>query len=140
MSFLKTSPRTHLPLRRLQTSPGTSWFIPLKGSTVNIFLSSGVIVSVGGQIPNCLAVPLYQQGVKILGTQPNSIDNAEDRFRFSRLLDQLNINQPRWQELTSISEALSFSREVGFPVLVRPSYVLSGNKIYPFFFTSQAYS
>ena len=97
------------------------------------FLSTGVIVSVGGQIPNNLAVPLHAQGVRILGTQPASIDNAEDRFRFSKLLDTLKINQPRWQELTTMSDSLKFARTVGFPVLVRPSYVLSGNN-----FTSPA--
>jgi len=89
-------------------------------------MSSGVIVSVGGQIPNNLAVPLHTQGVRILGTPVASIDNAEDRFRFSKLLDTLNINQPKWQELTTMSESLKFARTVGFPVLVRPSYVLSG--------------
>jgi len=89
-------------------------------------MSCGVIVSVGGQIPNNLAMPLHSQGVRILGTQPGSIDNAEDRFRFSKLLDTLHINQPRWRELTTMSDALRFATEVGFPVLVRPSYVLSG--------------
>jgi len=88
--------------------------------------SKGIIVSVGGQIPNNLAMPLHQQGVCILGTQPTSIDNAEDRFRFSEMLDRLGIDQPRWKQLTSVQEASRFANDVGFPVLVRPSYVLSG--------------
>jgi len=88
--------------------------------------SEGVIVSVGGQIPNNLAVPLHAQGARILGTQPDSIDTCENRHRFSQLMDSLEINQPIWQELNSIEEALLFARKVGYPVLVRPSYVLSG--------------
>lgn len=86
----------------------------------------GVIVSVGGQIPNNLAMPLYRQGVNILGTSAQSIDNAEDRHKFSAMLDHMGIDQPRWRELTSFEDIHSFIGEVGFPVLVRPSYVLSG--------------
>jgi len=86
----------------------------------------GVIVSMGGQIPNNLALPLHKAGVKILGTSPSNIDRAEDRHKFSQLLDRLEIDQPKWKELTSIAEAEKFADKVGYPVLVRPSYVLSG--------------
>ncbi len=86
----------------------------------------GVIVSMGGQIPNNLALPLHDAGVPILGTFPLMIDNAEDRYKFSKLLDELEIDQPEWKELTSIKEAEAFASTVGYPVLVRPSYVLSG--------------
>ena len=86
----------------------------------------GVIVSVGGQIPNNLAMKLYRQNVPILGTSPLSIDRAENRDKFSRMLDQLGIDQPAWQELTHIDDVKSFIERVGYPVLVRPSYVLSG--------------
>ncbi|MDD3900663.1 MAG: carbamoyl-phosphate synthase (glutamine-hydrolyzing) large subunit [Dysgonamonadaceae bacterium] len=86
----------------------------------------GVIVSVGGQIPNNLAMRLYRQNVPILGTSALSIDRAENRNKFSAMLDQLKIDQPRWKELTSFDEIDSFVDEVGFPVLIRPSYVLSG--------------
>lgn len=86
----------------------------------------GVIVSVGGQIPNNLSMKLYRQGVPILGTSPLSIDRAENRNKFSAMLDQLGIDQPRWSALTSIGDIQAFVDEVGFPVLVRPSYVLSG--------------
>jgi carbamoyl-phosphate synthase large subunit len=86
----------------------------------------GVIVSTGGQIPNNLAVKLDLSGVKILGTQAKDIDNAEDRHKFSSMLDRLGIDQPRWKELTTLSDINSFVDTVGFPVLVRPSYVLSG--------------
>lgn len=86
----------------------------------------GVIVSVGGQIPNNLAVKLDNVGVHILGTTARSIDNAEDRHKFSSMLDRLYIDQPRWKELTTLSEIHQFVDEVGFPLLVRPSYVLSG--------------
>jgi carbamoyl-phosphate synthase large subunit len=86
----------------------------------------GVIVSVGGQIPNNLAMRLHQNHINILGTSPLSIDNAEDRHRFSTTLDQLGVDQPRWKELTTIADIFRFVDEVGFPVLVRPSYVLSG--------------
>ncbi|MDR2815140.1 MAG: carbamoyl-phosphate synthase (glutamine-hydrolyzing) large subunit [Proteiniphilum sp.] len=86
----------------------------------------GVILSVGGQIPNNLAVRLDQAGVHILGTRAGSIDNAEDRHKFSSMLDRLGIDQPRWKELTTLSDICQFADEVGFPLLVRPSYVLSG--------------
>ena len=86
----------------------------------------GVILSVGGQIPNNLAVRLNDFDVNILGTQANKIDNAENRHKFSSMLDDLEIDQPRWKELTSLSDIESFVDEVGYPVLVRPSYVLSG--------------
>ena len=86
----------------------------------------GVILSVGGQIPNNLAVRLDNYDVNILGTQANKIDNAENRHKFSSMLDELEIDQPRWKELTSLSDIESFVDVVGYPVLVRPSYVLSG--------------
>lgn len=86
----------------------------------------GVILSVGGQIPNNLAVKLDKAGVSILGTSAGSIDNAEDRHKFSSMLDRLGIDQPRWKELTTLSDIHQFVDEVGFPLLVRPSYVLSG--------------
>ncbi|MBQ8270451.1 MAG: carbamoyl-phosphate synthase (glutamine-hydrolyzing) large subunit [Bacteroidaceae bacterium] len=86
----------------------------------------GVIVSVGGQIPNNLAMKLHRQSVPILGTSPLSIDRAENRHKFSAMLDQLGIDQPAWKELTSIEEMEDFVNKVGYPVLVRPSYVLSG--------------
>ena len=86
----------------------------------------GVILSTGGQIPNNLALKLHSQRIPILGTQAEDIDNAEDRHKFSAMLDELGIDQPRWQELTSLSDIDQFIAEVGFPVLVRPSYVLSG--------------
>ncbi len=86
----------------------------------------GTILSVGGQIPNNLAMKLDAQGVNILGTTAQSIDNAEDRHKFSSMLDELGIDQPAWRELTSMDDIHKFIDEVGFPVLVRPSYVLSG--------------
>jgi len=86
----------------------------------------GIIVSVGGQIPNNLAVRLDKAGVPILGTSADSIDNAEDRHRFSAMLDRLGIDQPRWREVTTFEDIREFVDEVGFPLLVRPSYVLSG--------------
>ncbi|MDE6756656.1 MAG: ATP-grasp domain-containing protein, partial [Muribaculaceae bacterium] len=86
----------------------------------------GAILSVGGQIPNNLATRLDDEGVNILGTTARSIDNAEDRHKFSAMLDNLGIDQPRWRELTSFDDIREFIDEVGFPVLVRPSYVLSG--------------
>lgn len=86
----------------------------------------GVIVSVGGQIPNNLAMKLYRRHVPVLGTSPVSIDRAENRHKFSAMLDQLGIDQPRWKELTTEEDIVSFVEEVGFPVLIRPSYVLSG--------------
>ena len=87
---------------------------------------SGVIVSVGGQIPNNLAMKLFRQAVPVLGTNPVSIDRAENRGKFSAMLDQLGIDQPRWSALTSMADVKKFIDEVGYPVLVRPSYVLSG--------------
>jgi len=87
----------------------------------------GVIVSVGGQIPNNLALPLAEQGVKILGTSAQNIDNAEDRSKFSSLLDSIGVKQPEWAILSSIESAKAFSEKAGYPVLVRPSYVLSGS-------------
>ncbi|MEN8154383.1 MAG: carbamoyl-phosphate synthase (glutamine-hydrolyzing) large subunit [Acidobacteriota bacterium] len=86
----------------------------------------GIIVSVGGQIPNTLAPRLHSHGQKVIGTSPISIDRAEDRNKFSSMLDKLKIDQPRWKELTSFDEITKFVDEVGFPVLIRPSYVLSG--------------
>ena len=86
----------------------------------------GVIVSTGGQIPNNLALRLDAQKVNILGTSAKSIDNAEDREKFSAMLDRIGVDQPRWRELTSMDDINEFVDEVGFPVLVRPSYVLSG--------------
>ncbi|WP_302587201.1 carbamoyl-phosphate synthase (glutamine-hydrolyzing) large subunit [Parabacteroides goldsteinii] len=86
----------------------------------------GVIVSTGGQIPNNLALRLDAQNVNILGTNAKSIDNAEDREKFSAMLDRIGVDQPRWRELTSMDDINTFVEEVGFPVLVRPSYVLSG--------------
>lgn len=89
-------------------------------------LPEGVIVSMGGQIPNTLAPGLHASGVNILGTPPDSIDQAEDRHRFSTLLDELEVDQPEWAEAGSLDEAMEFSRKVGYPVMIRPSYVLSG--------------
>ena len=86
----------------------------------------GVIVSTGGQIPNNLAMRLDAQHINILGTSAKSIDNAEDREKFSAMLDRIGVDQPRWKELSSMDDINEFVREVGFPVLVRPSYVLSG--------------
>ncbi|MDR1631418.1 MAG: carbamoyl-phosphate synthase (glutamine-hydrolyzing) large subunit [Dysgonamonadaceae bacterium] len=86
----------------------------------------GVVLSTGGQIPNNLALSLDRAGVPILGTSASNIDNAEDRHKFSSMLDRLGIDQPRWKELTSLADIDQFVEEVGFPVLVRPSYVLSG--------------
>lgn len=86
----------------------------------------GVILSVGGQIPNNLAMRLDAANVPILGTTAKSIDNAEDRHKFSSMLDRINVDQPRWKELTSLDDIKGFVNEVGYPVLIRPSYVLSG--------------
>jgi len=86
----------------------------------------GVILSVGGQIPNNLAMRLYKENVPILGTSPVSIDRAENRHKFSKMLDTLSVDQPRWQELSSTADILEFVDRIGFPVLIRPSYVLSG--------------
>ena len=86
----------------------------------------GVILAMGGQIPNNLAMRLHRQGVPILGTPPESIDRAEDRHKFSSMCDMLDIDQPRWKELRSFEEINKFIEDIGFPVLIRPSYVLSG--------------
>lgn len=88
--------------------------------------SAGVIVSMGGQTSNNIAMPLHRENVKILGTSPEMIDGAENRYKFSRMLDQIGVDQPAWKELTSMDEAEEFADNVGYPVLVRPSYVLSG--------------
>lgn len=93
---------------------------------LDLEIPRGVIVSVGGQIPNNLAIKLYHQDVPILGTSPLSIDRAENRHKFSSMLDQLGIDQPAWKELSQIEEVYDFVDKVGYPVLVRPSYVLSG--------------
>ncbi len=87
----------------------------------------GIITSVGGQIPNNLSLPLSEAGTKILGTTAQDVDLAEDRSKFSALLDQLEISQPSWSKLQSIEEAKRFATKIGYPVLVRPSYVLSGS-------------
>src|SRR5574344_916077 len=86
----------------------------------------GMVVSVGGQIPNNLAMRLNGAGVKLMGTSAESIDNAEDRHKFSSIVDKLSIDPPRWKELTTMADIYKFVENVGFPVLVRPSYVLSG--------------
>ena len=93
---------------------------------IDLEMPKGVVVSVGGQIPNNLAMKLHRQQVPILGTSPLSIDRAENRHKFSAMLDSLGIDQPRWAELTSMDEIDAFIAEVGFPILIRPSYVLSG--------------
>ncbi|MDO8552129.1 MAG: carbamoyl-phosphate synthase (glutamine-hydrolyzing) large subunit [bacterium] len=87
----------------------------------------GVVISTGGQIPNNLALPLHKRGVRIMGTKPEDIDRAEDRHTFSKLLDRLEIDQPEWVELTTHKEAAIAAARIGYPVLVRPSYVLSGS-------------
>ncbi|KAK4523440.1 hypothetical protein GAYE_PCTG60G1336 [Galdieria yellowstonensis] len=88
--------------------------------------ANGVIVSMGGQIPNNIAMHLHRQHVRILGTTPEMIDGAENRYKFSRMLDRLSVDQPEWKELTSLEDAKAFCLKVGYPCLVRPSYVLSG--------------
>ncbi|ODV79886.1 carbamoyl-phosphate synthase arginine-specific large chain [Suhomyces tanzawaensis NRRL Y-17324] len=88
--------------------------------------AQGVVVSVGGQLPQNIALDLQNQGAKVLGTNPEDIDKAEDRHKFSQILDSIGVDQPKWKELTSVQEAEAFADEVGYPVLVRPSYVLSG--------------
>lgn len=88
--------------------------------------SAGVIISVGGQTPNNIALPLYRQNVKILGTSPEMVDTAENRYKFSRMLDRINVDQPLWKELADMKDAHAFCNKVDYPVLVRPSYVLSG--------------
>lgn len=87
---------------------------------------AGVVVSVGGQIANTMALPLFHKGYPILGTSPLSIDRAEDREKFSALLSTLSIDQPSWERVTSAAKARAFARKVGYPLLIRPSYVLSG--------------
>jgi carbamoyl-phosphate synthase (ammonia) len=87
----------------------------------------GAIVSVGGQIPNNLALPLYKNGVKVLGTSPKMIDNAENRSVFSTICDELKIKQPEWRAVSSMEEAIDFAASVGYPCLLRPSYILSGS-------------
>ncbi|MBU1152152.1 carbamoyl-phosphate synthase large subunit, partial [Patescibacteria group bacterium] len=87
---------------------------------------AGVVVSTGGQIPNNIALKLHKCGVKILGTDPANIDRAENRHKFSGMLDKLKVDQPEWQELAKIEDVYGFVEKVGYPVLVRPSYVLSG--------------
>ncbi|XP_041563873.1 CAD protein isoform X2 [Drosophila elegans] len=88
--------------------------------------SEGIILSMGGQLPNNIAMDLHRQQARVLGTSPESIDCAENRFKFSRMLDRKGILQPRWKELTNLQSAIDFCEEVGYPCLVRPSYVLSG--------------
>ncbi|KAH9909114.1 carbamoyl-phosphate synth [Xylariomycetidae sp. FL2044] len=88
--------------------------------------ASGVLGAMGGQTPNNIALPLLRAGVKVLGTSPEMIDRAENRYKFSRMLDEIAVDQPTWKELTSFEDARSFCRNVSYPVLVRPSYVLSG--------------
>ena len=86
----------------------------------------GIIISMGGQVPNNLAMKLHNSGLKILGTSPIQIDNAENRHKFSQILDKINVDQPEWKELRSLDEAKEFANKVQYPVLIRPSYVLSG--------------
>ncbi|KAJ2742407.1 Carbamoyl-phosphate synthase [Coemansia sp. BCRC 34301] len=88
--------------------------------------SAGVIISMGGQAPNNIALGLHRNKVRIFGTSPENIDGAENRYKFSRMLDQIGVDQPQWRELTQYEDAETFCDEVGYPVLVRPSYVLSG--------------
>ncbi|KAL2175706.1 uncharacterized protein P884DRAFT_227798 [Thermothelomyces heterothallicus CBS 202.75] len=88
--------------------------------------ASGVLGAMGGQTPNNIALPLLRAGVNVLGTSPEMIDTAENRYKFSRMLDRIGVDQPTWKELTSFEEAKAFCQAVSYPVLVRPSYVLSG--------------
>ena len=88
--------------------------------------ASGVVVSVGGQLPQNIALKLKTAGAKVLGTAPEMIDSAEDRYKFSKILDSVGVDQPAWKELSSVDGARKFAEQVGYPVLVRPSYVLSG--------------
>lgn len=87
----------------------------------------GVVVSMGGQTPNNIALKLHKANINVLGTSPEDIDNAEDRSKFSSMLDKLEIGQPQWSMLDTVSDAIEFANKVGYPVLVRPSYVLSGS-------------
>lgn len=89
--------------------------------------AGGIVVSVGGQVANNLALPLAKKGYALLGTSAQSIDQAEDREKFSALLNQLNIDQPAWQRVSSLEKAKKFAEEIGYPVLIRPSYILSGS-------------
>lgn len=86
----------------------------------------GIILSMGGQIPNNIAMDLYRQKVRVLGTSPENIDMAENRFKFSRMLDQIGVDQPKWKESTNLVETIKFCNDVSYPCLIRPSYVLSG--------------
>ena len=88
--------------------------------------SSGIIVSVGGQSPNNIALGLYKNNVNIIGTNPDKIDNCEDRDRYSSMLDKISVKQPEWKSLTTLKDAKDFCNDVGYPCLIRPSYVLSG--------------
>ncbi|XP_067013440.2 multifunctional protein r isoform X2 [Anabrus simplex] len=92
----------------------------------NIENPEGIILCMGGQLPNNIAMDLHRQQARILGSSPESVDGAENRFKFSRMLDRIGISQPRWKELTNLKSAIEFCEEVGYPCLVRPSYVLSG--------------
>ena len=87
---------------------------------------AGVIVSMGGQVPNNLSMKLYDAGIKIIGTSPKQIDNAESRHKFSQILDDIKVDQPEWEEVTTLEDARKFAEKVSYPVLIRPSYVLSG--------------
>ena len=87
---------------------------------------AGVIVSMGGQVPNNLAMKLHKAGIKIIGTSPEQIDNAESRHKFSQILDSIEVDQPEWREVTTLDDAKQFAQHVSYPVLIRPSYVLSG--------------
>ncbi|MDP7454841.1 MAG: carbamoyl-phosphate synthase large subunit, partial [Candidatus Peribacteraceae bacterium] len=93
---------------------------------VEIFKPEGIVVSMGGQIPNSLAPKLAKAGLPIMGTAPENIDQAEDRHKFSSLLDELKVDQPEWQEFSDLGAARDFAKQVGYPVIARPSYVLSG--------------
>ena len=86
----------------------------------------GIIISVGGQTPNNIALDLSKNNIKILGTQPENIDKAEDRNKFSKLLDSISVDQPHWEQLTNLNSAIQFCETVDYPCLIRPSYVLSG--------------
>jgi carbamoyl-phosphate synthase large subunit len=86
----------------------------------------GVLLSMGGQVPNNIALKCHRAGMRVLGTRPESIDRAENRFKFSKLLDDIGVDQPEWKELRSEREARAFAKSIGYPVLIRPSYVLSG--------------
>ncbi|KAI8812033.1 hypothetical protein BJ742DRAFT_794599 [Cladochytrium replicatum] len=88
--------------------------------------AQGVVVSVGGQLPQNIALPMWKKGVNVLGTSPVDLDRAEDRHKFSQAMDAIEVDQPAWKELSSVDDALTFAKTVGYPVLVRPSYVLSG--------------